>query len=482
MSHDGRLLIGTLVAVAGLIVGITRFKLHAFIALMLAALFVGVCAGMEPAKIATGFQAGVGAMLGSIAVVVGLGVILGQLLVESGGAEVVARQLIAGLGAPRAGWTMLAVGLIVGIPVFFTVGLVLLMPVLRSVARETQQSVVVLGIPLLAGLSVVHGLLPPHPGPLAAIGTFNQVLGKTDLGKTILYALLLGAPAAVIAGPVFARFVARQADLEPVVADSAFAPLSAMAAGAGSNSPVGNPPRDPGSTRDSETRRPVRDGGPPACWLVLFVILLPVLLMLLSTFAQLALPISDPLRRWTEFTGDPNVAMLIAVLVALSGFGLARGFDRQRLLKLSNDCLPPVANILLVVGAGGGFSGVLQASGVGQALADLARGCHLSPLLLGWLTAALIRVGTGSATVAITLAAGLVAPIAAAASGVNRELLVLATGAGSLILSHVNDGGFWFVKEYFGLSATQTLKTWTVLETILSVVTLALVLLANRLL
>jgi len=218
---------------------------------------------------------------------------------------------------------------------------------------------------------------------------------------------------------------------------------------------------------------------PPSFAITVFTILLPVLLMLTATTADLALSKENLLRQCADLVGHPSVAMLLALLFSFYSFGFARGFDRDQVLKFSNDCLAPVASMLLVVGAGGGFSKVLEHSGVGRAIAGLSEGRQLSPLLLGWLVAALIRVATGSATVAITMAAGIVAPIVASAPGVNLELLVIAMGAGSLILSHVNDGGFWFVKEYFNMTVPQTLKTWTVMETIISVMALILVLLLD---
>jgi len=263
-----------------------------------------------------------------------------------------------------------------------------------------------------------------------------------------LYALLVGLPTAVVAGPLFGKY-------------------------AGDRVPVGL--GGPGEQMTAQTKTP------PSFAITLFTILLPVLLMLTATTADLALSKENLLRQCADLVGHPSVAMLLALLFSFYSFGFARGFDREQVLKFSNDCLAPVASMLLVVGAGGGFSKVLEHSGVGRAIAGLTEGRQLSPLLLGWLVAALIRVATGSATVAITMAAGIVAPIVASAPGVNLELLVILMGAGSLILSHVNDGGFWFVKEYFNMTVPQTLKTWTVMETIISVVALVLTLVLNAL-
>jgi len=327
------------------------------------------------------------------------------------------------------------------------VGLVLLVPIAFTLVRETGTPLLRIAIPLVAGLSVVHGLVPPHPGPVAAMGILNELAGKADMGKTILYSLLVGLPAAVVAGPWFAQFISRKVAVEERGA--------------------------------AEQLAPSRRANPPSFPLTLFTILLPVALMLLTTVADLALPREHSLRQCANFVGHPSVAMLAAVLFSFHSFGLSRGFSREALAKFATDCLAPVASMLLVVGAGGGFSRVLDQGGVGKAIAELAGGANFSPLLLGWLVAALIRVATGSATVAITMAAGIMAPIAAGTPGVHLELLIIAMGAGSLILSHVNDGGFWFVKEYFNLTVPQTLKTWTVMETIISVLALLLVLLLD---
>ena len=442
-SHHTSLLLYTLAAVLGLIVLIARFKLHAFLALILASLFVGLCAGMKLPEIARDFQVGVGTTLGSIAVVVGLGTMLGKMLAESGGAEVVAHTLIRALGEKRLHWTMLLVALVVGIPVFFGVGVVLLIPVVFAIARQTGTPLLFLGLPLVAGLSVSHGIVPPHPGPMVAIGKLDA-----DVGKTILYSLLIGVPTAIIAGPLFGQFISRhvRVDLGGIGAEL---------------------------VQHSERQNP------PAFGMTLFTILLPVLLMLLATLADVTRPEGDRWRAWADLIGSPLVAMLVATLFSLWSFGAACGFDRKQILKFTEDCVGPAASILLVVGAGGGFSKVLDGSGVDDAIAGLVSGSKVSPLALGWLVAALIRVAVGSATVAITMSAAIMLPVLTAAPGTNRELLVISMGAGSLFLSHLNDGGFWFVKEYFNMTVPQTLKTWTVLETIISVVALGLVLALN---
>jgi len=415
---------------------------------MLASLFVGVCSGIPPAAVPKVFLEGMGKVLGDIAMVIGLGTVLGKMLAESGGAEVIAGRLVRALGQKRLDWAVMLIAFIVGIPVFFAVGLVLLAPIVFTLARGTNTPLLRLGIPLAAGLSVVHGLVPPHPGPVAAMGIFNELAGHADMGKTILYALIVGLPTAVLAGPWLGKLIGDRVavHLPDTVEPSA----------------------------EAVSARNV-----PSFALTVVTILLPVLLMLFATLGDLTLPPDHRLRQCGDFVGNPSVAMLLAAMFSFWSFGFWRGFNRAQLLKFSNDSLAPVASMLLVVGAGGGFSKVLDQGGVGRAIAELAKGSGLSPLLLGWLAAALIRVATGSATVAITMAAGLVAPVAAGAPGVHLELVIIAMGAGSLILSHVNDGGFWFVKEYFHLTVPQTLRTWTVMETVISVLGLIFVLVLN---
>ena len=443
MSHDAALLLYAAVAVIGLVILVARFHLHAFLALTLASLFVGLCSGMPLAEIARAFQTGVGSTLGFIAVVVGLGTMLGKMLAESGGAEVVARTFIHAFGPQRLPWAMLVVGFVVGIPVFFAVGLVLLVPILFTLVRDTKAPLLSLAIPMIAGLSAAHGLVPPHPGPMVAI----EKLGA-DVGKTILYSILIGLPCAIVAGPIFGAWISRRI---PLMNASAAECLTA----------------------------PTSRTNPPSFRLTLFTILLPVALMLVSTIGNLTWPTGHRMRAWADFVGSPMVSLLIAVLVSMYTFGFARGFSAAPILKFMEACLAPVASILLVVGAGGGFSKVLDASGTGAAIASIARDLNASPLILAWLVAALIRVAVGSATVAVTMTAGIFAVMLPAFPEANRELLVLSMGAGSIILSHLNDGGFWFVKEYLDLSVAETFKSWTAMETILSVAGLAFVLLLD---
>jgi GntP family gluconate:H+ symporter len=436
-TPNTRLLLYAFIAVVALIVLIARFKLHPFVVLTVVSLAMGAAAGMPLAIVVKAFQDGVGGVLGFIAIVVALGTMLGKMMAESGGATRIATTLITLFGQSRVHWAIMFVAFIVGIPVFFQVGFVLLVPLVFTIARSSGLSLVKIGLPLVAGLSVVHGMVPPHPAAMLAVGAYHA-----DVGRTIAYAILVGLPAAALAGPSFASWIA------PRIALPAENPIAAQFAGG--------------------TRSATRE--PPGFGIALFTVLLPVLLMLTASAADLTLDPTNALRTALDFVGGPIVALLVALLFSFWSLGYRQRFTREQILKFANDCLAPTAAILLVIGAGGGFNRVLLESGVGKAIADVALGSRVSPLLLAWIVAALIRVATGSATVAMTTSAGIVAPIAAATSGgTHAELLVLATGAGSLVLSHVNDAGFWLIKEFFNMSVPQTLKTWTVAETIIGV-------------
>jgi GntP family gluconate:H+ symporter len=440
MTDDTRLLLFALGAVVTLIVLIARFKLHPFVALILVSLGLGVATGMEPRAAVKAFQDGVGTVLGFIAVVLGLGTMLGKLMAESGAATRIATTLIDLFGERRVHWAIMFVAFIIGIPVFFQVGFVLLIPLVFTIARRTGTSLVKIGISLVAGLSVVHGMLPPHPAAMLAVAAYNA-----DVGLTILYGILVGLPTAALAGPIFGSWVAPRIVLPPE---------NPIAAQLGGESP-------------EET---------PGFGISIFTVLIPVVLMLLASAADAFLAATSTVRAILDFVGQPIVALLLALLFSFWSLTRARRFTKEDVLKFCNDCLAPTATIVLVIGAGGGFNNVLVQSGVGRAIAAISVGSHASPLLLAWTVAALIRVATGSATVAMTTAAGIVAPIAIATPGTNAELLVLATGAGSLVLSHVNDAGFWLIKEFFNMTVPQTLRTWTVAETIIGVTGLLLTL------
>jgi GntP family gluconate:H+ symporter len=430
-----------ILAIAALLLLITWAKLNPFVALIITAVGTGLATGMPLAKIIQSIKDGLGGTLGFLAIVLALGTMLGKMMAESGGAERIARTLIRRFGEKNVHWAMMVVAFIVGIPVFFQVGFVLLIPLVFTIARQTGLSLVKIGVPLVAGLSVVHGLVPPHPAAMAAVGIF-----KADVGKTILYAIIVGLPTAIVAGPLYGMWIGKK--IHKTV------------------------PKELGEQLVVHRE----ENEMPGFWNTMFTILLPVMLMLIASFATVNLPKGSPARNFLEFIGDPVISLLIATIYSFFSFGFFRGFNRETILKFTNDCLAPTASILLVIGGGGAFNKVLLDSGIGKSIADWAAASHVSPILLGWMIAALIRVATGSATVSMMTAAGIVAPIAAAIPGTSKELLVLATGAGSLILSHVNDSGFWMIKEFFGMSVKETLQTWTALETIIAVVALVLIL------
>ncbi|WFA88001.1 MULTISPECIES: GntP family permease [Paenibacillus] len=443
LSHDASLLLYALISILGLILLIAKFKMNPFVALIVGAVFMGLISGMPFTDIVKSYQEGVASVLGFIAIVLGLGTMLGKLMAESGGAERIAQTLVRVFGEKNVHWAMMVVALICGIPVFIQVGIVLLFPLVFVIAKHTGTSLIKIGLSLVAGLAVVHSLIPPHPAAMLAVGIFNA-----DVGKTIFLALIVSIPAAAIAGPLYGTWISKRIKVET-------------------------------SSELMEQFTETKDRELPGFGITLFTILLPVILMLLATIVDLILPETNGFRQVVDFIGSPIIALLLALLFSFYSFGYARGFSKQQILKYTNDCLGPVASIILLIGAGGGFNRILTDSGVGDAIAGFAQSAHLSPLVLAFVIAGLIRAAVGSATVAMTTAAGIVAPIAMTMPGVSPELLVLATGAGSIILSHVNDSGFWIVKEYLNLSVPQTLKTWTVMETILGFAAFGMVLLLS---
>ncbi|WP_241976933.1 GntP family permease [Cryobacterium sp. TMT2-4] len=445
-GSDLQLILAALVGVAVIILLITWLKVHPFLALSIGAVGVGVGAGLAPAAAVTSFSAGFGATMAGVGILVGFGAMFGKLLADSGGADRIVDSLVTRSSARTLPWTMALIGGLIGLPMFFEVGLVLLIPVIILVARRSGLSLIRIAIPALAGLSVMHGLVPPHPGPLVAVTTLDA-----NLGLTLAIGVLIAIPTVIIAGPIFSRFASRWVSV-PVPALF----LTNEDQGLGEN-----------------IRR-------PSFLITISGILLPVVLMLARSIADAIDPGStSPLNATLDFLGTPMIALGIAVIYAMIVFGRGGGMDRAGVARSLSDSLPPIAGILLIVGAGGGFKQVLIDTGIGTVIADAVAGSSVSVLVLAWFVAALIRVATGSATVATVTAAGILAPVAASLGSTDVSLMVLAIGAGSLFLSHVNDAGFWLVKEYLGTTVGQTLKTWTVMECLISVVGLAGVLLLN---
>ncbi|MFE9609221.1 GntP family permease [Streptomyces sp. NPDC006012] len=436
--------IAVLAGIAVIVLLITQFKLHAFLALTIGSLVLGACAGAPLDKAITSFTTGLGSTVAGVGVLIALGSILGKLLADSGGADQIVDTILARAGGRTMPWAMVLIASVIGLPLFFEVGIVLLIPVVLMVARRGNHSLMRIGIPALAGLSAMHGLVPPHPGPLVAIDAV-----KADLGVTLALGVLVAIPTVIIAGPLFSKFAARWVDVP---------------------APERMIPQRPAT--ESEKR--------PGFGATLATILLPVVLMLAKALVDIV--VDDPehmVQRVFDVVGSPLIALLLAVLVGIFTLGRPAGFSKDRIAQAVETSLMPIAGILLIVGAGGGFKQTLVDSGVGQMILDVSKDWSIPALLLGWLIAVAIRLATGSATVATVSAAGLVAPLAADMSTTHAALLVLAIGAGSLFLSHVNDAGFWLVKEYFGLGVGQTFKTWSVMECIISVVAGALVLLLS---
>jgi gluconate:H+ symporter, GntP family len=446
-SGDAQLIIAAVVGIAIIIALITWLKVHPFLALAIGAVGVGVGAGLAPSAAVTSFSTGFGGTMAGVGILVGFGAMFGKLLADSGGADRIVDSLVSRSTTRSLPWVMALIGALIGLPMFFEVGLVLLIPVIILVARRSGLSLIRVAIPALAGLSVMHGLVPPHPGPLVAVTTLGA-----NLGLTLALGVLVAIPTVIIAGPLFSKFAARWVDVPvPGLFETAL---------------------DKGLDVRSLKR--------PSFLVTLSGILLPVVLMLARSIADAVAPGSkQPINATLDFLGTPMIALGLAVIYAMIVFGRGGGMDRAAVSKSLSDSLPPIAGILLIVGAGGGFKQVLIDTGIGTVIANAVTGSSISVLVLAWFVAALIRVATGSATVATVTAAGILAPVAASLGGTDVSLMVLAIGAGSLFLSHVNDAGFWLVKEYLGTSVGQTLKTWTIMECLISVTGLAGVLLLN---
>ena len=445
-------------AVLLLLVLIAKVRLHPALALAVAALALGVASGMSLKQVPLSFTTGVGNLMGHIAIILGLGAVLGRLLASSGGATALGSFLVEKCGPYGLPWALLGLGIVVGMPVFFEVGLVLLMPIVAEAARRTGKPPVLAGMPLLAGLSIVHGTLPPHPAAMLAAVQYHA-----DLGRTILWGLVVGLPAAAVAGPGLGWFLTRRWEkrhaTEPQSSEEENLPLFAP-------------------TNDEEIQSEKQNTAPPAGPArAAIAILLPIALIFLGSWADALAAPSSVLNQVLHFIGSPDIALLIAVLAALITLGpriqigrdgLGKHHGRELLRKLTTESFEPIANVLIILAAAGGLSGVLRDSGAAQATVGLALGAHMPPLVLAWLLAAVVRVSMGSATVAMAVASSVLAPLAGHA-GVRPELLVLATGTGSLILSHVNDPGFWMVSSFFKLEVKDALASWSVMETVLSI-------------
>jgi GntP family gluconate:H+ symporter len=466
VAPDAQLVAAAVIGIAVIVALITFAKLHPFLALTLGALSVGIVAGVDLTVAVASFTTGFGTTAAGVGTLIALGAMFGKLLADSGGADQIV-DTIVGKASPRAlPWAMAAVGAIIGLPMFFEIGLVLLMPVIFLVARRSQLSLIAVGIPALAGLSAMHGLVPPHPGPLTAIDYLDA-----DLGITLVLGVAVAIPTVILAGPVFAKYAARWVD---VPAPDLFEARSSVAVGIG----AGSTPEAPGAGSFGPGDHAADSGKRPSFGVTLFSVLLPVGLMMGKALADIFIEDeTSTLRMVLDTLGTPLVALIISVLVAMFTLGRGAGMGRVEVARSVESALPAIAGILLIVAAGGGFKQSLVDTGIGTLVAQWVSESNLSVLLLAWLVAVVIRLATGSATVATVTTAGLLAPLTATLSSGETSLMVLAIGAGSVFFSHVNDAGFWLVKEYFGLSVGQTIKSWSLMETLLSVSGLVFVLL-----
>jgi len=428
------------VAIITLVALVVWAKVHPFLAFVLISTGAALALGMPVGDIAGAVRKGVGDILGSLTIVIVTGAMLGKLVVESGAAQRIATVLVRAFGERRMAWAMAVTGFIVGIPLFYGVGFVLLVPIIFAVIAQYRLPALVVGLPACAAMSVAHGLLPPHPAPTALVASFHA-----DLGRTLFYGMIVAIPAIILAGPVFARTLSR---------------IEAR------------PPAGLAATPKPEHEL-------PGTALSIVTALLPAIMLLLTSVAPLLLPAAARESGWLRFCSDPDVVMVLALLFATVSLGLARGSSLPAVMNTYASAINDVASILLVIAGSGAFKEVLIKSGVSSQIGQSLQGLAIDPLLLAWIVTAAIRVCVGSATVAGLTAAGILAPVIAA-GGVDPNLMVLAIGAGSLFCSHVNDSAFWMFKEYFNVTLTETLLSWTVMESIVAVVGLVGVLVLDR--
>ena len=490
-APNSQLILAAILGIAAVVLLITLAKFHPFLALMLGTAVMGAVAGVAPLAIVESFTVGFGDTVGSVGLLIALGAMVGKLLADSGGSDTIVETIISRVGPAGLPWAMALIAAMLGLPLFFEVGVVLLVPVVILVALRLDIPIMRVGIPALAGLSILHGLVPPHPGPLVAI----DALGA-DLGLTLIFGLIVAAPTLVICGPLLARLIEQWVPIHATTVAPGMVsdvPAGSRSLGTGTGTGTGT---DTGSGSGAaqpstgapeggdriHTESPLPEGVTrrPGFFAAVICITLPVILMLARAIAELT--ISDEtngVREFLDFIGTPAVALLAAVLLAMFALGFRSGMNRSQVEKSTGSALPGIAGILLIVAAGGGFKAMLVDAGVGDVIGDWAEGTGISVLVLGWLVAVGVRLATGSATVATITAAGIVTGAATGLESSELSLLVLAIGCGSLFFSHVNDAGFWLVKEYFGLTIGQTIKSWSVMETAISVVGMAFVMLLS---
>jgi GntP family gluconate:H+ symporter len=438
------------IGIIALLILIMGLKLNTFISLIIVSFGVALALGMPMEQIVKTIEAGLGGTLGHLALIFGLGAMLGKLIADSGGAQRIAMTLVNKFGEKNIQWAVVVASFIIGIALFFEVGLVLLIPIVFAISRELRISILYLGIPMVAALSVTHGFLPPHPGPTVIAGEYGA-----NLGEVLLYGFIIAVPTVILAGPIFTKLAKK-------LVPESFSKT--------------------GSIASLGEQKVFKLEDTPGFGISVFTAMLPVILMSIATIITLlqkTLGFEDnSLLAIIRFIGDASTSMLISLLVAVYTMGLARKIPIKDVMESCTQAILHIGMMLLIIGGGGAFKQVLIDGGVGDYVAELFKDTTLSPILLAWIIAAILRIALGSATVAALTTAGLVIPMLGQAD-VNLALVVLATGAGSLIASHVNDAGFWMFKEYFGLSMKETFATWTLLETIISVAGLVFILLLS---
>ena len=453
-SHDYQLLIITVVSILLLIFLITsKLRFHPLLALLLTAIFVGFTSGLDIDKIVKSIETGAGSTLGETGVTIALGAMLGKILSDSGASDRIATAILKNATPQRLPWLMALAAFIIGIPMFFEVGLIMLLPLIFTIARKLEDSntikgsaYIAIGVPVIAALCTMHGMVPPHPGPLISVNQFGA-----NIGLTMIYGMICAIPTIIIAGPLYGKFITPRLSVKP------------------SNDLLQQYTNDSNLT----TRQPI------STTLAFSTILVPVVMMLLHAIAGVCFREQSLQYKVFEFLGSPIIAMFIGVLYALLTLGYLRGQDTQQLRDALGSSLKPIAGIMLIIAGGGAFGQVLEDSGVGTSIVHLADQFSFSALLMGWIVAALLSISTGSATVGIVGATNLLFPLIQADSSINVELLTIAIGSGSLFFNYVNHGGFWLVKESFGMSMGETFKTITIVQSIVGLCGLVMVLLLN---
>lgn len=442
---DPNLLIAFLAGIGCLLGMILWLRINAFIALLVASIVVGLVSGMDPSMIVTTIQKGMGGTLGFVATVVGLGAIFGEILRYSGSTEKMANKILSSFGENRSSTALSLIGFLIAIPVFFDVAFIIIVPIIYALQKRTGKSLLYFAIPLLASLAVTHAFIPPTPGPIAVADILNA-----DLGQIIFFGFIVGIPTTIVAGLIFGKYISGKIHLEI-----------------------------PKGVTFDEEERPEKE---PKLWIVFSLIALPIVLILLNTASKAMYPVStDPWLKVVQFLGHPFTALILSTLLAIYFLGVNLGASKEQLQKVSMRALGPAGVIILITGAGGVFKQMLIESGAGKMLAEQFASLHITPVLMAFALALIVRLIQGSATVAMITAAGIMAPILLEfdLSPSGLALIVLSIAAGASGFSHVNDSGFWLVNRYLGMDEKQTLQSWTAMTGILALTALSVILILD---